>query len=234
MEAKNSGQLTVAGTRGFLPVWLAWVTVGETLGFLVPILTHLTASLFVPDFIFPLLVGAGAVEGAVLGWAQAHVLRPRPPDLSGRRWMILTSLGAAAAWVIGMLPSAAAAVWERWPAPVQVLAGALAALALLGSVGAAQSLELRRHFRRSRPWILGNGAAWGAGLLIFLAISTPLWQPGQPPAVIALIGVAAGIGMAAGMAAISGLVMERLVDRRLRGTTEADPLSVARNPLTSR
>lgn len=114
MEAKNSGQLTVAGTRGFLPVWLAWVTVGETLGFLVPILTHLTASLFVPDFIFPLLVGAGAVEGAVLGWAQAHVLRPRLPDLSGRRWIILTSLGAAAAWVIGMLPSAAAAVWERW------------------------------------------------------------------------------------------------------------------------
>ncbi len=234
MEAKNSGQLTVAGTRGFLSVWLAWVTVGETLGFLVPILTHLTASLFVPDVIFPLLVGAGAVEGAMLGWAQAHVLRPRVPDLSGRRWIILTSLGAAAAWVIGMLPCAAAAVWERWPAPVQVLAGALAALALLGSVGAAQSLELRRHFRRSLPWILGNGAAWGAGLLIFLAISTPLWQPGQPPAVIALIGVAAGIGMAAGMAAISGLVMERLVDRRLPGTTEADPPSVARNPLTSR
>lgn len=234
MEAKNSGQLTVAGTRGFLPVWLAWVTVGETLGFLVPILTHLTASLFVPDFIFPLLVGAGAVEGAVLGWAQAHVLRPRVRDLSGRRWIILISLGAAAAWVIGMLPSAAVAVWERWPAPVQVLAGVLAGLALLGSVGAAQSLELRGHFRGILPWILGNGAAWGVGLLIFIAISTPFWQPGQPPAVVALIGVAAGIGMAAGMAAISGLVMERLVDRRLRGTTEADPLSVARNPLTSR
>ena len=66
MEAKNSGQLTVAGTRGFLPVWLAWVTVGETLGFLVPILTHLTASLFVPDFIFPLLVGAVEATTAML------------------------------------------------------------------------------------------------------------------------------------------------------------------------
>lgn len=234
MEAENSGQLEPAGTRGFLPVWLAWITVGETLGFLAPVLTHLIASLFVPDFIFPLLVGAGAVEGALLGWAQAHVLRPRVRDLSRRRWMILSSLGAAAAWVIGMLPSAAAAAWERWPAPVQVLAGALAGLALLGSVGAAQSIELRRHFRGSLPWILGNGAAWGVGLLIFLTISTPLWQPGQPPAVIALIGVVAGIGMAVGMAAISGLVMERLIDRRLRGAAEADPPSVARNPLTWR
>jgi len=234
VEAENSRQLKVAGSRRFLPVWLAWVTVAETLGFLVPILTHLTASLFVRDFIFPLLVGAGAVEGAVLGWAQAHVLKPPVPDLSGRRWTILTSLGAAAAWGIGMLPSAAVAVWERWPAPVQVLAGALAGLALLGSVGAAQSVELRRHFRGSLPWVLGNGAAWGVGLLIFLAISTPLWQPGQPPAVIALIGVAAGIGMAAGMAAVSGLVMEQLIDRRLRAATEADPPSVARNPLTWR
>ena len=117
---------------------------------------------------------------------------------------------------------------------MQVLAGVLAGLALLGSVGAAQSLELRGHFRGILPWILGNGAAWGVGLLIFIAISTPFWQPGQPPAVVALIGVAAGIGMAAGMAAISGLVMERLVDRSLRGTTEADSPSVARNPLTWR
>lgn len=233
MEAENSRR-EIAGARKSLPVWLVWVTVGETLGFLAPVVTHLTASSLVPDFIFPLMVVAAAVEGAVLGWAQAHVLRPRVRDLSGRRWIILISLGAAAAWVIGMLPSAAVAVWERWPAPVQVLAGVLAGLALLGSVGAAQSLELRGHFRGSLPWILGNGVAWGVGLLIFIAISTPFWQPGQPPAVVALIGVAAGIGMAAGMAAISGLVMERLVDRSLRGTTEADSPSVARNPLTWR
>lgn len=227
MEAENSRQLEAAGNRKFLAVWLAWITVGETFGFLVPILTHLIASLFVPNFIVPLLVGAGAIEGAVLGWAQAHVLKPRVPDLSGARWIILTSLGAAAAWVIGLLPSAAAAIWERWPVAAQILAGLLAGLTLLGSIGASQSFELRRHFRGSLPWILGTGAAWAVGLLIFFAISTPLWQPGQPPAVVALIGVAAGIGMAAGMAAISGLVMKRLLERRIgRG-----PWNLTRRPL---
>lgn len=218
MAAENSTRLDATGARGFLPVWLAWVTVGETLGFLAPVITHLLASSFIPDFVLPLLVGAGAIEGAVLGWAPSHVLRPRVPLLSGRRWIILTSLGAAVAWVIGMLPSAFVAVWVQWPAPMQILAGVLSGLVLLGSVGASQSLELRRHFGEIVPWIVGNAAAWSVGLLIFLVISTPLWQPGQPPALVALIGVVAGVGMAAGMAAISGLVMKRLMERKLQGS----------------
>lgn len=83
VDAKNLTRLAVTGTRGFLPVWLAWVTAGETLGFLAPVITHLLASSFVPDAVLPLLVGAGAVEGAVLGWAQMQALRHRVPLLSG-------------------------------------------------------------------------------------------------------------------------------------------------------
>ena len=49
------------------------------------------------------------------------------------------------------------------------------------------------------------------GLLVFFAVTTPLWQPGQPPVLIALIGALGGLLMAATTAAVTGAALTRLV-----------------------
>lgn len=115
------------------------------------------------------------------------------PALSVLRWTLLTSLAAAVAWLLGLAPSEFSQTWMVWHPALQLTVGFLVGAALLGSIGGAQWLELRRHLPRSWRWIPGTAMAWMVGLLIFLAISTPLWQPGQPPALIALIGVIAGM-----------------------------------------
>lgn len=198
--------------RRFLAAWLGWVSVGESLGFLAPVLLQQLGSKASPGMMFPLLVLAGLVEGAVLGWSQAHVLKRRLPALSVGRWTALASFAAAVAWLLGLAPSEFSQVWMVWPPALQLTVGFLAGAALLASIGSAQWLELRRHVPRSWRWITGTSVAWTVGLLIFLGISTPLWQPGQQPVVIALIGALAGIAMAVGMALITGLVIVRILD----------------------
>ena len=132
----------VPAARAFLAAWVGWVSLGESIGFLAPVMFQ--------------------------------------------------QLGSQAA-------------------ALQLAVGLLTGLVLLASIGVAQWLELRRHIPHSWPWIPGTAAAWSVGLVIFLAISTPLWQPGQPPTLIALIGVLAGIAMAVGMAAVTGLVLLRML-----------------------
>ncbi|MGO4384854.1 hypothetical protein [Specibacter sp. RAF43] len=202
--------LPASPKAGFYRAWLGWVSLGEGIGFLAPVLLQRIGSGVAPALMLPLLIFAGLVEGALLGWSQAHVLRRLLPALSRRRWMLLTSAAAATAWLLGLAPSEFSQIWTAWPLGLQLTVGVLAGAALLASIGAAQWLELRRHLPRSRRWILGSSAAWLVGLLVFLAVATPLWQPGQPPAQIALIGVLAGAAMAISMAAVTGLVMVRL------------------------
>jgi hypothetical protein len=48
------------------------------------------------------VLAAGAVAGAVLGWGQAIVLKRALPRLSRRRWIAVTSAGAAIAYVLGL------------------------------------------------------------------------------------------------------------------------------------
>ncbi|WP_198415064.1 MULTISPECIES: hypothetical protein [unclassified Cryobacterium] len=196
----------------FLRSWLLWVSLGESVGFLVPALAQLTfagSSVLAPALIF-----AGAAEGTVLGWTQATVLRSRVPALNRRRWVGATAIAGAAAWFIGLLPAEWAEVWQRWPAAAQFTAGILLATVLLCALGFAQWFELRRHLRGAGWWILGSAAAWGAGLAVFFAVATPLWQPGQPGALILLIGVLAGMFMAVAMALVSGVVLHLLLRRK--------------------
>lgn len=193
----------------FLRYWLFWVTVGESVGFLAPALAQLAFG--GSPVRVPALIVAGALEGAVLGWTQATVLWLRLPGLSRSRWVGATAIGAAAAWFVGLLPAEWATVWQRWPQTGQVVAGAMAAVVLLTGIGLAQWTELRRHSRAAAWWIAGSAAAWCAGLAVFLAVATPLWQPGQPAALVLLIGVLAGILMAATMALVGGVVLVRIL-----------------------
>ncbi|MCU1446954.1 hypothetical protein [Cryobacterium sp.] len=193
----------------FLQYWLFWVTLGETVGFLAPALAQLAFA--ASPVRIPALILAGAVEGAVLGWTQANVLRSRLPALSRARWVGATALGAAVAWFIGLLPAEWADVWQRWPAAGQATAGLVAASVLLTVIGIAQRAELSRHCRGAAWWIAGSAAAWCAGLIVFFAVATPLWQPGQPAVLVLLIGVLAGVLMAFTMALVSWLVLLRLL-----------------------
>jgi hypothetical protein len=202
----------VTDRTAFLARWVRWVTLGESLGFLAPALAQLVAAAIWPAATFLLLVSAGFVEGAVLGWFQVRVLRSRLPAVSIRRWILLTGAAAAMAWTLSLLPSASNA-WQGWPLTAQIAAGTTAAIVLLVSIGLGQWIELRQHVPRAWRWIAGNAAAWAAGLGVFMAVATPLWQPGQDIWLSAAIGVGAAVLMAVTMAVVTGLVMVRLLPR---------------------
>lgn len=51
------------------------------------------------------MIGAGAVEGVVLGFAQWRVLRLASSTITARSWIGATTIGASVAWSLVMLPS---------------------------------------------------------------------------------------------------------------------------------
>lgn len=188
--------------------WLVTVTVGEAVGFTLPAVVGATA-LSTPAGV-PLLLLAGAVEGAVLGLSQWWVLRRIFPTLPAPRWIGATAAAAVVAYVLGGTPSATEPVWGAWPSAVAVLVAAPLGAALLVSIGVAQWLVLRRLAARSSEWVWWTAGAWLAGLTAFLMIATPLWNPGQPLAWVIAVGVGAGVVMAATVAAVSGFGVLRL------------------------
>lgn len=211
VDRTSPGQSRPDADDRFLRYWLLWVSLGEVVGFLAPAVAQLglTGSPVGPA---PLIV-AGAVEGTVLGWTQATVLRVPLPALSRSRWVAATAIGAAAAWFLGLLPAEWADIWQRWPAMTQLVAGVLLALVLLGAIGFAQWFELRRRLAGAHWWVVGSALAWCAGLVVFFAVATPLWQPGQPWPLVLLVGLFAALLMAVSMALVSGLVLQRLLRR---------------------
>lgn len=194
--------------------WLRWVTAGELAGFTVPVLVEAVAVDAPVGVVLPASVLAGAVEGAVLGWSQAVVLRDVLPGFSTRRWVVATSVAAAIAWAIGMTAPSTSGTWSGWPAWAVVAAAVPLGSALLVSIGVGQWFELRRHVPRAGWWVAANALAWGVGLLAFTAVATPLWQAGQPTWLVVLIGVLGGLVMASSMALTTGLALRSLLARR--------------------
>jgi hypothetical protein len=191
------------------PLWRTWfvaVTLGEFVGFLVP---ACAGALFVESVL--VLVAAGAVEGALLGTAQALVLRRVLPALSVRAWIAATAAAAALAWSVGLVPGLLGERLAALSVGLLVVGATIGGLVLVASIGTAQWLVLRRHVPRAWRWIPATAAAWLAGLGVFVAVATPLWQPGQPSWLIALIGAAGGLAMAATVAAVTGLAVVRLM-----------------------
>jgi hypothetical protein len=153
--------------------WFGWVTAGEFLGFAVP------AVVGAANAPAAALVLAGVVEGAVLGWAQAHVLRRAIPGLPVRQWIAATALAAGFAWMVAVTATANGERLRTWPGPVLLPIATLAGMAILLSIGTAQWTVLRHHVRNANRWIWATAFAWTAALLVFLTVATPLWQPGQ-------------------------------------------------------
>lgn len=195
-------------TRDVWQSWFRWTTAGEFAGFLVPALAGaLTSS---PQ----LLVLAGVVEGAVLAAAQAVVLRRVDRALSSRSWIAATALAAGFAWAVAMLAVHNSDRLNTLPLVAVLPLAAVAGTGVLLSLGTAQWFILRDHFPNTHIWVWANALAWGAGLLVFTAVTTPLWQPGQSPELIALIGALGGLLMAATMAAVTGRALVQLARSR--------------------
>ena len=207
------------------PVWRRWVvatTLGELLGFLIPVAAVAAGADHAPGPVpLLLMVLAGAGEGTVLGWAQSRVLRPLLPGLSMTAWTARTAAAAALAWLVGMGPSTLGAVFDGWPPELRVAVAVPAGLLLLLSIGAAQWTVLRRVLPGSARWIGWTAAGWLAGLAVFVGVAPPLWHAGQGVVQVALVGALAGVGMAATMAAVTGWGLVRL----LRGLPSRHRLS---------
>src|SRR5829696_1535311 len=122
--------------------WRTWVTrttLGEAAGFLFPVLVVLSGADDLPTGPrFAVLLLAGAVEGAVLGWAQSSVLVPLVAGFSKRDWILRTALAATLAWAIGMGPSTWAAGLVDVPMGGVVVLAVPAGVVLLCSIGVAQ------------------------------------------------------------------------------------------------
>ena len=117
------------------------------------------------------MIATGAFEGAVVGAAQAWVLRLRLPELPWWSWVRATILGALVAWILGMLPNTimAAGIEPAGQRPAEPAAAVQYGLAaLLGLIGGPilalfQWRELRRHLAGAGGWMAANAAAWGPG-----------------------------------------------------------------------
>jgi Ca2+-transporting ATPase len=120
------------------------------------------------------------------------------------------------AWAIGLTVGGAGDRLAGWPLLAVLALVAPAGVVLLLSIGVAQWTVLRRHLPGAGRWAAWTAAAWLAGLGVFMAVATPLWQPGQDALLIGLIGVLAGCLMALTMAAVTGWGLVRLL-RRSRG-----------------
>lgn len=223
---RTNGPHVVPTERSVFRTWLASVTLGEFAGFLVPAVAGSLVMDRSTALVLTALVAAGAMEGTVLGWSQAGVLRRVLPALSSRRWVAGTAAAGALAWLLGMLPSTFSESWSSWPGALVVATGAVLGLALLCSIGVAQWLELRRVLPRAGAWVAATAGAWCAGLLAFTAVTSPLWHPGQSPWLIAAIGALGGLVMAVTMAALTGWALTRLLTRSGLSRSAVPPTAV--------
>ena len=192
--------------------WIGFVTVAESVGFLIPVagmgicaavgcspwMTWLTVALF------------GAGEGALLGLGQAEALHGTELAVPVLRWVAVTSAAAAFAWSLGMLPSTLndAGVLDDMSSPAVWVAFGLGAVLLVLSIPTAQYLVLRDVVPRAVGWIPVNVAAWSVGLMATF-VPGPFVDEDTSTAVLVASFAAAGICMALIVSTVTGWWLQR-------------------------
>ncbi len=197
--ALSAGQ----GPSAFRLRWTLYVTAGETVGFAVAaaIAVGVTVLGLSDPARYPIVVAAGAAEGALLGTAQYLAMRESKPPPAA--WIGSTSAAAALAWAIGMLIS----LFGELPAPPLLFLGALV---IIASIPVAQWAVLRRP--HSFRWVPVNMGAWAIGLLWTFAPS-PIIDETTPIPLVVLLYVIAGVLMALTVAALTAHTAGRLFGR---------------------
>ena len=180
--------------------WLVAVTLGEGLGFFVPVLVGVATAQAglaqLPQSV--LVVAAGVVEGLCLGLGQAIAM---PIRVNRARYAGLTGLGAGLAWAAAMSVQGLASATDA-PIPVVVAAGVVAATIGLTALGGAQWLVLRRHGVSARRWMGWTALAWILALpLSFLP--SPLVGASTPAITSLVLWACSGLMMAHVMARVT-------------------------------
>lgn len=195
--------------------WIVFTMLGELAGMVVVATTGALMYSFQPSLgalgaaiSAGMLISAGAVEGALLALAQWSVLREYLPEDADRAWVGFTAVGAASAWALGLLGSAAAAE----PAPVLlVLSGVVPMGAVLGGLlGLSQWLVLRRYFAPAGWWISCSALAWATALVIAFAGAWGV-PDDSPIAASAVLGAVTGVVAGAVVGVITGAALLYLV-----------------------
>lgn len=193
--------------------WVVACVLGETLALsasaLLGALVSRAGDESRPTLLLVTLPLVGLLEGAVLGAAQAPVLRAFVPP---RRWIGATAAGMALAWGL-----AAAATWfepER-ASPFLLVAAAGLFGALVGlTVGGAQARVVG-----DRRWLPVSVAAWVVALVVSALLSELVpWGPFTPHVFLveALKGGAAGLAL--------GVVTAPMLLRVLAAQASAAPV----------
>ena len=199
--------------------WVIWVTLGLALGFIFPSVATLWAVADGRDgtgqFIFAVV--GGAIEGGILGFAQAFALRKTAAALPLALWIGITALGGLVAWIVGMIPGTYLNLEATTSASIIVLvAFAIVAVVVMP---VAQWLVLRGtklgKIGRMWRWIPVTALAWTAGIG-WLLLAAPLVQDSTD--LVHLIGLytVAGFLMALTIATITGLGMRWMLGGTVR------------------
>jgi hypothetical protein len=162
-------------TLGVLRRWTFACVIGETLAAFVVTLLGVLVSRVVPEgsALHPLsLPLIGALEGALLGGAQARALAPL--GVGARRFTLATSGGFAFAWAGGALLS----LLEPAAPPsfgLVLVAGGLVGVIVGALAGFAQSGPLREAPTARASWVMASAAGWGAAMVASAVVSDAIW-----------------------------------------------------------
>lgn len=161
------------------------------------------------------MIAAGVIEGLVTGYFQWFILKKRYLNMRARNWLGFTALGAATAWLLGMIPSVFFASDASSSATMEFSTGQTTLLAALMGIflgalfGLFQWIELKRHASRAGLWILANTLGWTVGLaIIFIGASIPSVE--TELAVTIVIGTLSGLLAGLSVGAVTGLFLVRL------------------------
>lgn len=207
-------------------MWWRWVlatAVGEFVGFAVPAAVGAGAAWTIEKMVgsvaalamlnVMVMVLAGVVEGAVLGFAQWLVLRRYIQNMARREWVLATALAAGVAWTIGMLPSTLGDLATLIPM-VLVGGAVLLGAVFVASIGFAQWLVLRRYIQNAGWWVLANAVAWPLGVAVpFIGLA--MVPEGAHVVVWVVVGVVSGLLMGVVVGAITGMALVWLLRTHL-------------------
>jgi hypothetical protein len=162
-----------------------------------------------------ILVLAALVEGALVGLSQWLVLQNYVEKLTGKVWVLATSVGAGIAWIIGTRLVDAGFVPEVEPR-LLVVNGAIFGFVVGATVGVAQWLALRHLVERAGWWVLANIAAWTLGLMTFFGVVS-FAETQTRIVVVVFIWILSGFLGGLVAAAIHGLALLGLLKAPLEG-----------------
>ena len=128
-----------------------------------------------------------------------------------------TAVAAGVAYLISMIPVLLGERLSTLTWPLAAGLGIAVGGAVVSSIGVAQWMVLRAVLPGSVIWIPASAAAWLLGLLAFLAVTSPLWRPGEPTGVVIAIGILGGLVMAVVVAVVTGVAIVHLLSRSAGG-----------------